>query len=133
MAAVSEIVRARKVYFVESDRSVLEAARAMNEHGIGALPVVHKGELAGIISERDIMNRVVAAGRTPGTPVVSEIMTSHPKTVSVNDSEEACLFRMTEFGFRHLPVVEGKELRGVVSLRDLALRYLAHQQVRKAS
>jgi CBS domain-containing protein len=133
MATVNEIVSARKVYFIESDHSVLEAARAMKEHGIGALPVVRGSDLVGIISERDIMNRVVAAGRNPGTTAISEVMTSAPKTVNIDESEEDCLFLMSEFGFRHLPVVEGSELRGVVSLRDLALRYLAHQHMRRAS
>ncbi len=57
----------RRIYSIEADKSVLEAARFMMEHNIGALPVMRNGELAGIVSERDIMNRVVAVGRMPGT------------------------------------------------------------------
>ena len=63
------------------DKTVLEAARFMMEHSIGALPVLRNGELVGIFSERDVMNRVVAAGRMPGTTKVSEVMTANPRGV----------------------------------------------------
>jgi CBS domain-containing protein len=95
------------------------------EHNVGALPVLRGGELIGILSERDIMNRVVAVGRTPGTTAVSEVMTANPRAVSADESIEECLFIMREFGFRHLPIVEGRELKGLVSLRDV----LMHQAV----
>jgi CBS domain-containing protein len=69
------------------------------------------------------MNRVVAVGRTPGTTEVAEVMTANPRSVSANETVEECLFIMREFGFRHLPIVEGKELKGLVSLRDILLRH----------
>jgi CBS domain-containing protein len=97
----------------------------MMEHNIGALPVLRDGELAGIFSERDIMNRVVAVGRTPGTTAVSEVMTANPRAVPVDETVEECLFIMREFGFRHLPIVEGKQLKGLVSLRDILMRRAA--------
>jgi CBS domain-containing protein len=68
------------------------------------------------------MNRVVAVGRTPGLTAVSEVMTANPRAVNVDESIEECLFIMHEFGFRHLPILEGKELRGLVSLRDMVMR-----------
>jgi CBS domain-containing protein len=68
------------------------------------------------------MNRVVAAGRMPGTTVVSEVMTPNPRGVDADESVDECLFLMKEFGFRHLPIVRGKELKGLVSLRDLLLK-----------
>ncbi len=119
MKTLRELVKDRKLYSVEATRTVLEAARFMMEHNIGALPVLRDGELAGILSERDIMNRVVAVGRTPGTTAVSEIMTANPRSVHADESIEECLFIMREFGFRHLPIVDGKELKGLVSLRDV--------------
>lgn len=121
MSTLHDLVKDRKVYSVEATRTVLEAARFMMEHNIGALPVVRNGELAGILSERDIMNRVVAVGRTPGTTAVSEVMTANPRAVKSDETIEECLFIMREFGFRHLPIVDGKDLRGLVSLRDVLM------------
>jgi CBS domain-containing protein len=74
------------------------------------------------------MNRVVAVGRTPGTTAVSEVMTANPRAVSADESIEECLFIMREFGFRHLPIVDGKELKGLVSLRDILMRHAAELQ-----
>jgi CBS domain-containing protein len=127
MPSVYDLVKDRKVYSIDADRTVLEAARFMMEHNIGALPVNRNGELVGIFSERDIMNRVVAVGRMPGTTKVSEVMTANPKTVSPDESLENCLFLMREFGFRHVLIANGKELKGLVSLRDILVRYLGQR------
>ena len=86
MSTLRELVKDRKVYSIDAGRTVLEAARFMMEHNIGALPVLRNGELAGIFSERDIMNRVVAVGRTPGHTAVSEVMTANPRAVNVDES-----------------------------------------------
>ena len=120
-----ELIKDRKVYSVEATRTVLEAARYMMEHNVGAVPVLRNGDLVGIVSERDIMNRVVAVGRTPGTTAVSEVMTANPRAVPADENLEDCLFIMREFGFRHLPIVEGKELKGLVSLRDVLMHQAA--------
>jgi CBS domain-containing protein len=128
MAQVHDLIKDRKVYSIEADRTVLEAARFMMEHNIGALPVLRDGELVGIVSERDIMNRAVAIGRMPGTTKVSEIMTANPKSVGADESVDECLFLMREFGFRHLLITESKKLKGLVSLRDILLRYVADKE-----
>jgi CBS domain-containing protein len=128
MTLIYDLVKDRRVYSIEADQTVLEGARFMMEHNIGALPVLRNGELVGIFSERDIMNRVVALGRTPGTTKISEVMTANPKAVSVQETVENSLFLMREFGFRHLPIVDGKELKGLVSLRDMLLRYVAQKE-----
>ncbi len=128
MAPIYDLVKDRRVYSIEADRTVLEAARFMMEHSIGALPVLRNGELVGIFSERDVMNRVVAVGRMPGTTKISEVMTPNPKAVSVDETIENCLFLMREFGFRHLPITDGKELKGLVSSRDILLRYVAQKE-----
>jgi CBS domain-containing protein len=122
MAGIYDLVKDRKVYSVDADKTVVEAARFMMEHNIGALPVLRNGELVGMFSERDIMNRVVAVGRMPGQTRVGEVMTANPRSVSVDETVENCLFLMREFGFRHLPIVEGKQLRGLISLRDVFMR-----------
>lgn len=135
MTTLRDLVKDRKVYSIDAGRTVLEAARFMMEHNVGALPVLRDGELAGIFSERDIMNRVVAVGRTPGTTQVSEVMTANPRAVAAEESVEECLFIMHEFGFRHLPIVEGKELKGLVSLRDILMQQAAdlERQARRAA
>ena len=135
MPTVRDLVKDRKVYSVDAGQTVLEAARFMMEHNIGALPVLRNGELAGIFSERDLMNRVVAAGRTPGLTAVSEVMTPNPRAVNLDESIEECLFIMHEFGFRHLCIVEGKELKGLVSLRDILMQQASEleRQSRRAA
>ena len=128
MSPIDDLVKDRRVLSIEADRTVLEGARFMMENRIGALPVLRNGELVGIFSERDIMNRVVALGRLPGMTKISEVMTANPKSVSVDETMENCLYLMREFGFRHLPIVDGKELKGLVSSRDILLRYISQQE-----
>ena len=135
MGQVYDIVKDRRVYSTDADSTVLEAARYMMEHSIGALPVLRNGEIVGIFSERDVMNRVVAAGRLPGTTKIAEVMTANPRAISVDETIENCLFLMREFGFRHLPITDGKQLKGLVSLRDILLRYVSQKEseARRAS
>src|SRR5580704_299246 len=128
MALIYDLVKDRKVLTTDAGSTVLEAARFMMEHRIGAVPVLRDGELVGIFSERDIMNRVVAAGRAPGTTKVSEVMTSNPKAVGMDETVENCLFMMREFGFRHVLITEGNNVKGLVSLRDILLRYVGEQE-----
>ena len=135
MTTLRQLVKDRRLYSVKDSNTVLEAARYMMEYNIGAVPVLRDGDLAGILSERDIMNRVVAVGRTPGTTAVSEVMTPNPRAVAADETIDECLFIMREFGFRHLPVVDGKDLKGVVSLRDVLMQQSAELQreARRAS
>jgi len=135
MSTLRDLVKDRKVYSVDASRTVLEAARYMMEHNVGAVPVLRNGELVGILSERDIMNRVVAVGRTPGTTAVTEVMTANPRAVSADEAIEECLFIMREFGFRHLPIVEGREVKGLVSLRDVLMHQAneMERQTRRAA
>ena len=124
MSKIRELLNDRPTYQVEADQSVLEVVHYMVNHNIGAVPVLRDGELVGVFSERDLMKRVVAGARSPGSTKVSEVMTPRPHSVSVEESTENCMFLMREHGFRHLPVVEGKQLRGFLSLRDLLLHNL---------
>jgi CBS domain-containing protein len=125
MSTLRDLVKDRRVYSIDAARTVLEAARFMMEHNIGALPVVRDGELAGIFSERDIMNRVVAVGRNPAYTAVAEVMTPNPRAVPLDETMEECVFLMNEFGFRHLPIVDGRTLKGLISLRDVVVHQAA--------
>jgi CBS domain-containing protein len=130
MSTLRELVKDRRVFSIDAGRTVLEAARFMMENNIGAVSVLRNGELVGIFSERDIMNRVVAAGRNPAYTAVSEVMTANPRAVSSDESIEECLFIMHEFGFRHLPIMDGKELKGLISLRDVVMNQAAELERR---
>lgn len=121
---ICELIKDQVTYQAEMGQTVLETVRAMVEHNIGAVPVVHNGKLVGIFSERDLMKRVVVEGRDPRTTRVDEVMTDDPLTVSPDESLETCMLLMRRHGFRHLPVCEGKQLRGIVSLRDILLHDL---------
>jgi CBS domain-containing protein len=131
MARVYDLVKNTRVLTTDAEKYVVEAARTMMERNIGALPVLRDGKLVGIVSERDIMNRVVASGRNAGSTRVSEIMTANPRTVGPDEPVEDCLFLMRELGFRHLPICENGEVKGLVSLRDLLMNYAAELERRR--
>ena len=130
MDKIYDLVKDRStIYSVDVNSTVLEAARFMMEHSIGAVPVLREGELAGIFSERDVMNRVVAAGRMPGTTKVSEVMTANPRSVGLDETIENCLFLMREFGFRHIPICdENGKLHGMVSIGDVNAYHASNQE-----
>jgi CBS domain-containing protein len=121
---ICDLLRNQVPISAEPHQSVLEVASLMVEHNIGAVPVLQNGELKGIFSERDLMSRVVVDGKDPARILVSQVMTEDPLTVAPNDSLETCMTLMKRHGFRHLPVCLGRELKGVVSLRDILLQNL---------
>lgn len=106
------------------ETSVLEVARMMVERNIGAVPILDRGRLVGIFSERDLMSRVVVAARDPANTLVKEVMTEDPLTVNPTEELATCMTLMRRHGFRHLPVCDGSTLQGVVSLRDVLLHDL---------
>jgi CBS domain-containing protein len=121
---VFDLISAQLTHQADANESVLDVARAMVERNIGAVPVLRDGFLVGIFSERDLMKRVVAEGRDARTTLVCDVMTDDPLTVGPHESLETCMVIMRRHGFRHLPVCEGRELRGIVSLRDILLHDL---------
>jgi len=121
---VYDLIKNQETYTADVEQTVLELATAMVERNIGAVPVLAGGFLVGIFSERDLMKRVVVAGRDPRTTRVGEVMTEDPLTVSPEEDVEACMMLMRRHGFRHLPICEGKQLKGLVSLRDIMLHGL---------
>ena len=121
---ICDLIKNQETYRADADQTVLDVARAMVAGNIGAVPVLRDGLLVGIFSERDLMKRVVVEGRQPGTTRLSEVMTTDPLTVSPDETPENCMLLMRRHGFRHLPVCDGKQLRGLISLRDLMLHDL---------
>ena len=121
---ICDLLKNQVTISAEAHQTVLEVARMMVKHNIGAVPVLQGGQLTGIFSERDLMIRVVVAGMDPACTPVSQVMTEDPLTVAPNDQLETCMTLMKRHGFRHLPVCAGRELKGVVSLRDILLHDL---------
>jgi len=114
----------QETYRADAGQTVLDVAKAMVARNIGAVPVLRDGVLVGIFSERDLMKRVVVEGRQADSTQVGEVMTSDPLVVSPEETPENCMLLMRRHGFRHLPICDGKQLRGLVSLRDLMLHDL---------
>jgi len=119
--SLREFFKDRQLYYVAPDHSVYEAACFMTERNIGAACVLESDRLVGIVSERDMMNRVIAAGRDPKATCVRDVMTAKPIVVEAGESTEKCLKVMQQAKIRHLPVIDGDRLLGVISLRDLLL------------
>lgn len=108
----------RKVFTTSGDATLVDVAKEMVKGRFGSAIVMQGSWIAGIFTERDVL-RAAAAGADPNSAAVSEWMTKDPVTVAGDmDSEEAGQIMVTQ-GFRHLPVVEGKEVVGIVSLRDI--------------
>jgi CBS domain-containing protein len=116
---IGSLVADRETYHVDGDLSIRAAARYMTERRVGAVAVLEGDRLAGIVSERDIMGRVVAAGRDLDQTRVRDVMTRDLVVAGAADSHEDGLRMMKQAGCRHLPVVEGDRLVGMVSQRDL--------------
>jgi CBS domain-containing protein len=106
------------IYAVEPDDPVLEAIRQMAERGVGALLVMRGAELAGIVSERDYARKVVLRGRSSADTPVWQIMSAPVVTVGADASVQDCLELMTAKRIRHLPVVDGGSVVGVLSIGD---------------
>ena len=121
---IYDLIRDQDTYGADASHTVFDVAQAMVARNIGAVPVLRDGVLVGIFSERDLMKRVVVEGRDPRTTRVEEVMSEHPLTVGPTEPLENCMVLMRRHSFRHLPICEGQQLRGVVSLRDILLHGL---------
>ena len=119
MHRVQRILRDRQLVSAPPGASVFDIARTMTEASVGAIPILDGDELVGIFSERDLVGRVVVAGRDPHTTRVEEVMTRNVVTASLDDPVDRCLEQMKKTGCRHLPVVEGGRVLSMISMRDL--------------
>jgi len=108
------------VHSVSSDSTVRDAVRLMNRQRIGAVLVIDQGQLVGIFTERDVLVRVVDAERDPRTTIIADVMTAKVTTVSPEMRVSEALRLVTEQRMRHLPVMEGRRLLGLISLTDLS-------------
>lgn len=111
--------KGHQLWFIDADATVYEAIAMMADKNIGALPVMKDSRLLGMISERDYTRKVILHGRVSRETRVVDIMTKNVITVTGTDSVEECLEIMTKNHVRHLPVMEGDRLTGLVSIGDL--------------
>jgi len=120
--------KGRAVFSVEPQAPVLEAIRAMASHHVGALLVMQGEKLTGIVSERDYARKVILLGRSSADTPVHDIMSAPVTTVSPDTSVQTCMQLMTDKRVRHLPVIEGARVIGMVSIGDLVKAVIAEQQ-----
>ena len=131
MRTVRQLLEAKSpsTHTIRPDAPVLDALRAMAEHGIGAVLVMDGPTLVGILSERDYARKVVLYGRTSADTPVRDIMSAGVLTATPHDTTDHCMQLMTEYRIRHLPVLDDGAVVGVVSIGDLVKAVIEDQQV----
>lgn len=111
--------KSSEVYSISPDASVFEAVEMMANKNIGALLIIEGDKLVGLVSERDYTRKVMLRGKKSRDTKVTEIMSEHLSVIPPNEPIDRCLRLMTEKRFRHLPVVDGEKVVGVISIGDL--------------
>jgi CBS domain-containing protein len=119
MKIVPDVIGRQNLILVSPEISVREAARLMATNKIGAIMIGEGTTLNGIFTERDLAFKVVATSRDPDKVKLAEVMTAKPDTIGPDATAQDALEKMTKRGYRHLPVVEGGKLLGIVSIRDI--------------
>jgi CBS domain-containing protein len=132
MTTVAHLLTAKggEIWSVSPDASVYKAIEYMAEKQVGALLVVDAGQVVGIVSERDYARKVILQGRLPQTTLVREIMTDKVLFVRPEQSIEDCMSMMTVRHIRHLPVMQGDRLLGIISIGDVIKGLLTEREVR---
>ena len=130
MISIRQLLEAKgsEVWSTSPDASVYEALQLLAEKNIGALVILRDGKLAGVVSERDYARKVDLNGKTSVKTPIKEIMTEEVITVGIGSTVEEAMALMTGKRIRHLPVVEGEDIVGVVSIGDLVKAIMADQE-----
>ena len=131
MKTVAQILRSKPdqtVYTITPTASVFDAVKLMAEKSIGALVVMAEEQVVGIITERDYARKIILMARSSKDTLVRDIMTSAVMYVRPDQASEECMVLMTENRLRHLPVMEGGKLIGLVSIGDLVKDIISEQK-----
>lgn len=120
--------KGNNIWSIAPRQTVYEAIQMMADKGVGALLVVSEGKLVGIISERDYARKVILKGKLSASTLVQEIMSSPVIFVTLKHPVDECMDIMTKNRIRHLPVLDGDKLLGIVSMRDLVRSALSEQE-----
>ena len=131
MKTVEQILDAKgsDVWSITPEATVLEAIKLMAEKEVGALLVMTGEKPVGIVSERDYARKVILKGRSSKKTSIQDIMTTHVVYASPDQSIEQCMALMTEKRIRHLPIMDGERLRGMLSIGDLVKAVIAEQKL----
>lgn len=117
-----------KIFAIEASATVLDAVKMMNNHTIGSLIILDKGKLIGIFTERDVLRRVVVPGIDANTTLVSQVMSPEVDTFSPDTSVTDALAHMNKYRHRHVPVMNGDEILGLISIGDITRWLSRHAQ-----
>ena len=130
MLTAKDMVAAKggHVYSVEREATVLQAAKLLSEKRVGAVVVTSGPKVIGIFTERDLVNRVVAAGLDPSQTSVGQVMTSPVVCCQPQTTKAECVKVMTERRIRHLPIADHEELVGMISIGDILAQEVADQK-----
>ena len=130
MKTVQQILDAKpsQIFSVAEDSSVLSGLQFMMEKNISALLIVREHVLTGIFTERDYARKIVLHGKSSAETLISEVMTANPITVLPTDSIDLCMQIMTDKHIRHLPIMRGDQLLGMVSIGDVVKFIIADQK-----
>lgn len=120
--------KGRDIIAIVPEASVLDAIKLMADRTVGSLLVMQGEKLQGIVTERDYARKVIVKGRSSESTAVSEIMTAEVRTVSPSKTVNECMEIMTRRKIRHLPVVDGDTVAGLISIGDLVQAIIADQQ-----
>ncbi len=131
MVTVKQLLKSKsssEVWSVAPDASVYDALNLMSEKNVGALPVVEGEKLVGVISERDYARKVVLKQRSSLQTPVSEIMTPRVFSVQLDQKMTECMAIMSEKRVRHIPVMDGDQLVGIISIGDVLKEIISAQE-----
>lgn len=129
MRPVRELLKTQDpVWSLKPQDSVFEALKILSDHDVGALMVMDEGKLVGILSERDYTRKIALAGKASKETLVSDIMTAKVLTVDAHTRAEDCMALMSQKKIRHLPVVDGDKVLGMISIRDLLDEIITDQE-----
>jgi CBS domain-containing protein len=119
MTLLAALVKSQNIVTLPPTATVLEASKKMAQFLIGSILIVDGNKLAGIFTERDLLNRVVAKDLDPKKTPISDVMSKNVTTVSVSETTENCFRKMESTKCRHIPIMEGEKLVGVVTMRNI--------------
>lgn len=119
MGLLSTLVKSQKVVALPPSATIVEASQTMADNKIGSIVVMDNDRLAGIFTERDLLNRVVAKGGDAKKTVLAEVMSKNVVTSSITETLEDCFKKMESTKCRRLPIVDGKKVVGMVTMRNI--------------